>query len=147
MFHPPTYLQYLKIFSYDGVSNAQKMNAPTRATPHLSEHAMTNTHTFKQKYAHSYSNVYMSCPMPRVSLTLSHMHFPCMKNCFQNNFFFLKTHWTIFDIKIYWTTLRYNLLDILRSILCWTTLRYNILNILRYNLLDILRYNLLEILR
>ena len=72
-----------------------------------------------QTHTHSSENMYIPTRMPtchapglEFSPTPSHMHFPCMKKRFHNKrFLFPKTHWTISDIKIYWTTLRYNLVD------------------------------------
>ena len=78
-----------------------------------------------QTNAHSSTSMHIptrisTCYIPFLesSSTPSHMHLPCMKNCFQNKIFlFLKTHWSISYI-IYWTTLQYNLLDILQENLC-----------------------------
>ena len=74
LFRLSVYLKYLKIFSYDKVSNAQWRKSPTRATPRLSAHAMPyshiHTHSVKicmfldaMPHVETCMNVYMPCPM------------------------------------------------------------------------------------
>ena len=43
---------------------------------------------------------------PEVSLTPSHLKFPCRRTVFKTKAFCFEIHWTTSDIKLHWTTLR-----------------------------------------